>query len=225
MKMHWVRQDDSPGLILFLNGWGMTGGTVTPKPPAGWDLVTFFDYQDLEVENDIHRLPERYPTVVLAAWSMGVWAAGIFAPQAEKIAASVAVNGTSRPIDNRYGIPCALYEDTVRSFSEKSRASFTRRMCGGAGPAERFRRMGPERPLDGQRRELEAIRRHCDAGEPRERFPFDAAVIGGRDRIVPPENQERHWRPGGYELLPGMPHFPFFHLGWEELIDYAGLRR
>ena len=225
MKMQWVRRDDSPGLILFLNGWGMDGGTVTPEPPTGWDLVTFFDYRDLEVGEAALLLPEKYATVVLVAWSMGVWAAGVFTPQAERITASVAVNGTSRPIDDEYGIPGELYEETVKHFSEKSRSSFTRRMCGGAGAAERFRRIGPERPLDEQRRELESIRRHCDAGEPKNPYPFDAAVIGGRDRIMPTENQVRHWHSGRHELLPGLPHFPFFHLGWEELIDYAGLHR
>ena len=131
MKMQWVKRDDSPGLILFLNGWGMNGGTVTAKPPTDWDLATFFDYRDLEIGESARRLPEKYATVVLVAWSMGVWAAGVFAPQAGKIAASVAVNGTSRPIDDEYGIPAVLYEKTVRHFSEKSRASFTRRMCGG----------------------------------------------------------------------------------------------
>lgn len=225
MKMQWVKRDDRPGLILFLNGWGMDAGTVTPAPPTAWDLVTFFDYRNLEIDETALLLPEKYATVVLVAWSMGVWAAGVFAPLAGKIAASVAVNGTSRPIDDEYGIPGELYEETVKRFSEKSRASFTRRMCGGAGAAERFRQMGPERPLDEQRRELESIRRLCDAGEPGNPYPFDAAVIGGRDRIVPTGSQVRHWRSGRHELISGMPHFPFFHLGWEELIDYAGLHR
>jgi biotin synthesis protein BioG len=225
MKRQWIRRNDSPGLILFLNGWGMDAGTVTPEPPTEWDLVTFFDYRNLEIDEAACRLPEKYETVVLVAWSMGVWAAGVFAPLAEKITTSVAVNGTSRPIDDEYGIPRELYEETVKRFSEKSRSSFYRRMCGGAGAAERFRRMGPGRPLDEQRRELDSIRRHCDAGTPRNPYPFDTAVIGGRDRIMPTENQLRHWNSGRHELLPGVPHFPFFHFGWKELLHYAGLHR
>jgi biotin synthesis protein BioG len=225
MKTHWVRRDGGTGLILFLNGWGMDGGTVRLEPPSGWDLVTFFDYRDLEVDEAARHLPGEYATVVLVAWSMGVWAAGGFAHLAGKIAGAVAVNGTRRPIDDGEGIPRRLYEETVRNFSEASRQSFTRRMCGGGPAAERFNEGKPQRELEDQRQELEAIRRHQNAGLPTAPYPFDAALIGSRDRIVPPLHQRRHWKSVRQVLLPGMPHFPFFHLGWEALLEHAGLRR
>jgi biotin synthesis protein BioG len=203
----------------------MDAGTVTPEPPTEWDLVTFFDYRNLEIDEAACHLPEKYETAVLVAWSMGVWAAGVFAPLAGKIAGAVAVNGTSRPIDDGEGIPRRLYEETIRNFSATSRRSFTRRMCGGAEAGARFDEAGPKRDLDDQRQELEAIRRHYDAGLPPAPYPFDAALVGSRDRIVPPLHQRRHWKSVRREILPGVPHFPFFHLGWKELLHYAGLHR
>jgi biotin synthesis protein BioG len=225
VKTHWVRRNGSPGLILFFSGWGMSGGSVTAEPPAGWDLVTFFDYRDLEIGEAGRRLPEEYATVLLIAWSMGVWAAGVFAPLSGKIAGNLAVNGTGRPIDDGEGIPRRIYEGTIRNFSETSRQSFTRRMCGGASAAERFGEVMPRRDLDDQRQELEVIRRHQAAGLPPTPYPFAAALIGSRDKIVPPLHQRRHWKSVRQVLLSDMPHFPFFHLGWEELIEHAGLRR
>ena len=216
MTCEWIRQEGKGRLILFLNGWGMDGGVVSHMGvPAGWDLLMVYDYTRVAAV----AVPGGYERVVMVAWSMGVWAAGVaLAGRAGEIDRAVAINGTGCPIDERLGIAPSLYRGTMEGFSALTRDSFYRRMCGSGDKLNRFMQSPPARGVEDQGRELEGILEQAAGQDGRSVYPFDEVLIGAKDRIMRPENQQRFWEERAPCRVVEMPHYPFFDVTWEALI-------
>lgn len=222
MIARWLKRTGSRRIVLFLNGCGMDERVVAHLvPPADCDLLMVHNYADLRVPSEAVTCLDSGATVVLAAWSMGVWAAGALADRAGSISGSVAVNGTSLPIHDLYGIPPTVYRATVAGFSEENCRSFYRRMCGSGEPLRRFLQSAPARDLADQHNELAAVETLATAPDALPAFPFNAAVVAARDRIIPTANMQRFWAEHGGCRVVDMPHYPFFDIAWEELIHEA----
>jgi hypothetical protein len=224
VRLHWHVRAGQPRLLLFFNGWGMDERLLAMiDPPAGCDLLAVCDYADLQGADAVRAAVAAYPGADLVAWSMGVWAAmAVFASGAARFVTAVAVNGTGRPIDDEYGIPAGLFDATLAGFSERARDSFFRRMCDGRDACGEFLPHAPLRDLEDQRRELQVLAREAKAGGSPP-GPFTRAVVGSRDRIMPPENQLRYWQ----GVLPcrtlNLPHLPFSRRsGWPEILGEPG---
>jgi biotin synthesis protein BioG len=220
MRLHWQVRAGQPRLLLFFNGWGMDERILAMiDPPAGRDLLAVCDYSDLQGAAAVRAAMGDYPAVDLVAWSMGVWAAAtLFGPGAAPFATAVAVNGTGRPIDDEYGIPADLFDATLAGFSERSRDSFFRRMCDGRDACGEFRPHAPLRDLEDQRRELFSLARDAKAGV-QPPGPFTRAIVGGRDRIMPPENQVRYWQGVVPCRTLSLPHLLFSRCtGWGAIL-------
>jgi len=218
VRMEWVQKRDRPRAILFCNGWGMDGEVLKHTPlPVEWDLAMLYDYTTLELPIEVPRLFDAYPGVVVVAWSMGVWGSGVLVPFAGRIRRTVAINGTGMPIDESFGIPPGPFHSTTIVFTEENQRAFYRRMCGSSEEYRRFAEAAPRRAPRDQQAELfsleSAINTRKWTG-----LSFDAAWIGNRDRIFPPRNQRRYWEGRTDCRSVDMPHFPFFDLGWEDLV-------
>lgn len=224
MRLHWQVREGQPRLLVFFNGWGMDQRLLgATDPPAGCDLLAVCDYTDLRGADAVRAAVASYPAADLVAWSMGVWAAAVvFEAGGGSFGRAVAVNGTGRPIDDEYGIPTGLFHATLAGFSERSRDSFFRRMCDGREACARFLPHAPLRELEDQRRELAALALAAGAGVPPP-GPFTAAVVGTRDRIVPPANQTRYWQGAVPCRELNLPHLPFCgRVGWPQLLGEPG---
>jgi pimeloyl-[acyl-carrier protein] methyl ester esterase len=220
VRLHWLVQEGHPRLLLFFNGWGMDERLLAMiAPPAGRDLLAVDDYTDLQDADAVRTAVSRYPAADLVAWSMGVWAAAtVFGSAEARFGKAVAVNGTGRPIDDEYGIPAGLFRATVDNFSERTRDSFFRRMCDGRDACGEFLPHAPLRDVEDQRRELLALSRDAGEGVPPP-GPFTSAVIGARDRIMPPESQCRYWQGVVPCRTANLPHLPFSRRsGWREIL-------
>lgn len=221
MRLHWQVREERPRLLLFFNGWGMDERVLGMiEPPAGRDLLAVCDYTDLQGSEEVRAAVARYPATDLVAWSMGVWAAAtvFVGPAGRCFEKAVAVNGTGRPIDDEYGIPRGLFHATLEGFSERSRDSFFRRMCDGRDACGEFLPYAPLRDVEDQRRELLALAGRAADGLPPP-GPFTSAVVGTRDRIVPPENQVRYWQGVIPCRTARLPHLPFSRrAGWQEIL-------
>ena len=219
MRLHWQVREGHPRLLLFFNGWGMDERLLGMiEPPAGRDLLAVCDYTDLRAADEVRAAVARYPAADLVAWSMGVWAAAtVFAQERVRFGTAVAVNGTGRPIDDEYGIPAGLFHATLESFSARARDSFFRRMCDGREACAEFLPHAPLRDVEDQRRELLALAGEAGDGVPPP-GPFTSAVVGSRDRIMPPENQLRYWQGVVPCRAVKLPHLPFSRRsGWREI--------
>lgn len=169
------------------------------------DTLIVWDYTDLSTP-----LPFDERPIDLLAWSMGVWAATQTCPP-EKLASAIAINGTPWPIDDSRGIPPAIFDGTLETYSESGLARFRKRMCGGAGAMADFLTNAPQRTTEALGTELAALGEAIRA-LPEKELPWTRAFGCTADRIFPisaqkaafPNLIERpgaHWEPALFEAL------------------------
>lgn len=190
MKQIFLRNEGNERLLLFFAGWGADEHLFDEAVQAGYDYMICFDYTTLDFD---FSLLQPYREIRLLAWSMGVWAATqTFAGREIPWEMKVAVNGTSRPVDDRYGIPVAVFRGTLDGFSAVTLAKFRRRMCGNADGVKTFLSRIPYRTLEELHSELSAV--YSQVTERAEAdFKWDKAVVSMRDKIFPAVNMLAAW--------------------------------
>ena len=192
MKQTFIRKEGHPCLFLFFAGWGCEESLFRLPVEAGYDYLLCYDYRTPDFD---YSLLDGYAGIRLLAWSMGVWAAGrVFSGRdALPWQMRLAVNGTPYPIDDRRGIPRAIFQGTLNHFSADTLARFRRRMCGTASLAKEFLAHGLVRPVEELREELAALQRDITACGTTD-FAWDKALIGRHDKIFPSGNQHEAWK-------------------------------
>lgn len=128
MKYVFLHKGDSGRLIIIFSGWSTYPDFYRHINVEGWDLLVIYGYTDFDFP--LHVL-DSYHSVVIFAWSLGVYMASKTLP-ADKIALAVAVNGTEYPVDDNYGIPENIFQATAENLSPRNLMKFRRRMCGKA---------------------------------------------------------------------------------------------
>ena len=218
MRMEWLNKNGSDRVILFFNGWSMDAAAVKHLKTEA-DLLMLYDYRKMD---DV-SLPglETFREVFVVGWSMGVWAANrILSRMSIGKSVNIALNGTERPVDARYGIPPKIYCLTEQGMNEQGREIFMRRMLGNRRETERFRENRSSRSLEDICEELSSIRKQC-VGEV---YPlkWDRVYISEGDVIFTVENQLNWWKgKTAIHLLAG-GHYPFYNFqNWEEIIGYG----
>lgn len=183
----------------------------------GWDVCTCYDYTDLSTDDiDSWR---SYRTVLLVAWSMGVWAAeAIAAKEKLYIDGAVAINGTPYPVHDDYGIPSKIAWATHDGLDADSLDKFYRRTFGGAELHKKMSDALPEtRDIDNLREQLYKIYNDkCGDGH----IKWDMAVVSENDKIFPVGNLRKYWEKKCRINLIKAPHYPF-HLieRWEDVAN------
>lgn len=105
----------------------------------------------------------------------------------------LAVNGTLTPIHDTTGIPEAVFNGTLDTFSPATLAKFRRRMCGGTEEVKHFLDRQPRRSVEELHEELKTLRQEV-LRLPVPAFQWDKAIIGTEDRIFPSQNQLEAWQ-------------------------------
>lgn len=218
MIQDFISNEGKKGLSLFFAGWGMDKRPFGSLACKDMDIMICYDYTDTGFD---YRLIERYGTIMITAWSMGVWAAGKIIPclkaKGKEITRATAINGTLLPVSDLYGIPEKIFSGTLEGFSEKTLTKFRRRMCGDTANYELFMSGAPLRSIGSLHDELasiyktatsensskglddttcaETIKAECQGN-------WSDAIICTKDRIFPANNQIRFWTDAGisYEL-------------------------
>lgn len=202
MKYKWLNKQNNNKLIIFFNGWGMDEGVVKHLNPEDYDVVMFYDYNDLETDFNLNK---TYQETNVIAWSMGVMIAGV-----KKFSFNgqfVVINGTFLPIDEKYGINSRIYDLTIKSFDEKGREKFINNMFNGKVPE-----FVCSRALVSQRSELIALKNY----RANPNFKPSKIYISDNDKIIPTKNQTAFWN-----MEPNLNggHCPFFNYKkWSELL-------
>ena len=109
MKKFWINKKNNKKLIVFFSGWGMDEKSVSHLDFSGFDVLVFFDYRNLQTDENVWHDINAYSEIFLVGWSMGVMISSIFANKICKITKKIAVAGTLKPIDDNYGIPVKIY--------------------------------------------------------------------------------------------------------------------
>lgn len=126
MKIEWLHKSGSPRLILIFAGWSTDASFYSHISHEGWDVAVVSGYSDLSFQSNIL---DKYSSVSVFAWSMGVYAASQVLTN-DQIALAVAINGTEFPANDQFGIPLSIFEGTASTLSDRNLTKFRRRMSG-----------------------------------------------------------------------------------------------
>lgn len=202
MEYEWLNRKNNKELIVFFNGWGMDGSVVSHLDCTNYDVLMFYDYNTLDADFDF-RILDNYEKRYLIAWSMGVMTATLFDI---KYNFSVAVNGTLKPIDNKFGIPERIYDLTIKGFSPKGAEKFIKNMF------DKEVVLSVKRDFENQKSELIALKTYSANSD----FKYSKVLISDNDKIIPTKNQCAYWNTNS-NISSG--HCPFFLFGkWEEIL-------
>lgn len=226
MKFHIFPPQDSASAsrtILLFAGWGMDEKPFARINVQGYRLIVVWDYRDFTIPDALTTELETAEEIVVLAWSFGVPAATRFILSNKNlpVTATIAVNGTMHPVDDRLGIPEEIFRGTLDGLTEKSLSKFHLRMCGSSSAFRDFSATLPQRPVDELREELQTIGdAHFDAPE----GLWDRAVVSLSDRIIPPDNQTEAWSSEAFETITvAGPHLPDFNMLLSMLLTEKGL--
>lgn len=203
MKYKWLNKDNKTKLIVFFNGWGMDESIAEHLQYGDYDLLMFYDYNTLHTDFDFSVLT-GYEKRYLVAWSMGVMTASLFNIQYDS---GTAINGTLKPIDDKYGIPKNIYNLTLNNFNSKSAERFVNNMF-----LEKKHNFKIRRDFENIKTELQALTNY----EANLDFQYDKIILSSKDKIIPTKNQSAFW---GVEPNIESGHAPFLNFkSWEELL-------
>ena len=203
MKYKWLNNCNNEKLIIFFNGWGMDEGVVEHLEPENYDVLMFYDYNSLETDFNYSEI-EKYQEKHLIAWSMGVMIGTLFDIQYKS---KTAINGTLKPIDNKFGIPERIYDLTLDSFNIKTAEIFIKNMF-----KENCQKQKINRDYDNIKSELRALKNYKSNLD----FKYDRIIISTKDMIIPTKNQSAFW---GISPNTDAGHAPFNNFNkWSELL-------
>ncbi len=201
MRCELTTDSGASRLILIFAGWGTDASFYSHISVPGYDTMVAYDYSQLDFP---HHILDRYHTVCLFAWSLGVYAAAATIPF-EKISMAIAVNGTEHPADDNLGIPEAIYDGTEQSLNERNLMKFRRRMAGEAfvDIKEKLTAI----PIGELKEQLAEIRRHSLSNG--KQGKWHRVYISDNDAIFPAANQSRAWE--SHPCRPEIKHLDAPH--------------
>lgn len=203
MKYKWLNINQNNKVIVFFNGWGMDESVVHHLEFSDYDVLMFYDYNNLDTNFDFNSL-DKYKNKSLIAWSMGVMVATLFN---QKYTSATAINGTLKPIDNEFGIPQRIYDLTIKGFNEKGAQRFIKGMFN-----ENIKLSQISRDIENQKSELSALKNYTANSN----FKYNRIILSDNDKIIPTKNQIAFW---GIEPNISSGHCPFMLFKkWEELL-------
>ncbi|UKI41743.1 MAG: DUF452 family protein [Candidatus Melainabacteria bacterium] len=130
MKYKWLsKKQNNENLLYFFNGWGMDESVLnTSNISSCFDVLMLYDYQNLDMDENVFIECQKYKNKYLISWSMGVMISSIFGLKLGKLDKKIAINGTIKPIDDNYGILKKIYDLTIKGFNQSSCEKFVKRM-------------------------------------------------------------------------------------------------
>lgn len=190
MNYRITHSEGSSRLIIIFAGWGMDDNVFDHIRRPGYDIMVIWDYRNFFID---WNCVSRYSEICILAWSMGVYAASQTIQAIDsKITKKIAVGGTLLPVDDRFGIPEAIYHGTLQGLNAITLRKFFRRMCATHADFDHFMNHAPGRELEELKEELAAIGDRIILNTP-SNIRWDLAITGNNDRIFPPENQIAAW--------------------------------
>lgn len=202
MQYCWLNQKkENENLIVFFNGWGMNETPVEHLDCENNDVLIIYDYRTFDFDFSQFNF-EKYKRKKLICWSMGVYAVNLFKNVFENFDKKIAVNGTTKVIDDEFGIPKKIYKVTVKFLNEDSCDKFIKNMFDNGKINQNIK---ITKTIEELREELIAIQNI----ELKDEIKFDKAIISLNDRIIPTKNQINFWQEKAQIEMINSTHCPF----------------
>ncbi|AZQ62435.1 DUF452 family protein [Flammeovirga pectinis] len=215
MKTHWLKKEGNDTVVIFFAGWGQTPSFFSTFEAKEKDVLMVYHYSNIAFDNVINEI-ENYKNKVIVAWSFGVHVAGLFS-EFIPVNQLICLNGSFTPIDDKEGIPNAIYQGTYDQLTENSWKKFVFRICGNKELSDQFLQVS-DRTIEDLKEELYFLGQLPKVNT----IPsVDIAIIGSKDRIFPSKNLENHWTNRVEHLIvDAVPHFGFSkYTNWDSLIN------
>lgn len=181
-------------IILIFTGWSTGPEVARDIRMDGWDVAVAHDFSSLTLDTSFL---DRYYTVYLFAWSLGVFAASRLLPP-ERITAAFAINGTTDPVDDDLGIPVDIFKGTLESLDSRNLMKFRMRMAGGRREFAALSYIfdGSEPDVTGLKSQLGTVLNESSKhmGNTDSALPWVRAFVSQNDLIFPPANMRRAWQ-------------------------------
>ncbi len=206
MQRTWLRQESNEDLILFMLGWAATPNAVCHIPLPGYDVLACYDHRSIAPL----RAEEfaGYRRIYLFAWSFGVWVAEQCCRKLPLYHA-VALNGTPYPVDERYGMRLRAVMRNMRAMVKaggNNPFANSEQADGRSIPAGPY----PDRTAQEKLDELTLLA-EWSAADSAPHLHWDAAYIGDKDEVVPPDRMRAYWNSVGLGTEFESYHYPFAH--------------
>lgn len=191
-------------------------------PSKNFDVIVFYQYENLFLNESISSSIKKYNEVNLISWSMGTWVSAIVLKDiTDKLNVKIAINGTLKPVNDNFGIPTKVYQSTIDFFGPIGRVKFFKRMWNNIEIPEIFKKHKSSRLLEDQKKELIYLRDNS-LSLPEPKNIFDTLIISQDDRITPSSNQMNYWNDKVDIIKLDAPHFPFYLWeNWDDILSYG----
>lgn len=216
MNQKWINKQQNASCILFFNGWGMDENSILQIDNEGFDVYMINDFISFE---PVTENLSAYNSITVIAWSLGVWAAEqILSISDIKVDQYIAINGTSNPLSDLYGIPEKVFLGTLHGWNESNKAKFIRRMMGGRLIDQNYDCFLSKRSLESQ--EIELLKLYESFKGQNRAIAWNKAIVGQIDLIFPAGNQINWWNGKVPIIETYIPHFPFLEVEkWDQLLS------
>lgn len=206
MQQYWLNhntESHNSHLVIFVLGWACDHRCVEHiKIDNSFDVLATYDYRKLEPLDK--ALLDSYDSIIVFAWSFGVWVAEqLF--RDTPLSKAIAFCGTPLPIHKEFGIDPKRLAITIKGLSRNGCDTFLQRTYGNA--YDSMKDIIQPRTSEENIEELTELY-HASAKPYAPSIEWTKAVAGRDDVIFPPENIENYWGIRS-QVLP-LPHYPFY---------------
>lgn len=223
MKAHWLNRQNNKNLIVFFAGWSFDYFPfVNTLAFENYDVLMIYDYNTMDMPDELTDL-NRYGSKTLITWSMGVFAAYLNKNLFKNFEIKIALNGTTKPVDDSFGIPVKIFELTLKHAEAGLSGKFYKNVFQTTQEYEKYAAHPVQRSIENRVSELEnlySMIKHQPADFDAEKF-YDCAIVCEGDKIIPPANQTAcHKKNNVPVVILPYGHFPFYNFNcWNEIIE------
>ena len=193
--------------IVFFNGWSLDENVIKHLDKGDYEIIHVNKYQDYDLLN-LEEKMKQYDELHLVAFSLGVWYANeLMEATSFEFKTKLAINGTTQSIDDKYGIPTSIFENTLDTLTPKHLLDFDRN-CYKQELIDRDRDF-----MDC----FEELQFFYDNYEPRENL-FEKAIISKYDLIFPARNQMRFYKGLEVKVIEAQHLALLKFKSWDEIL-------
>ena len=211
MKATYLNKENNDNLIIFFAGWSFDEKPFISQNYGKNDIIIVYDYNEMELPKELENI-DRYPKKYLLAWSMGVFVAYLnrnFFGDFEK---KTALNGTTYPVDDVFGIPEKVFKLTLMHAKKGLEGKFYKNLFDNEASYNLYTTSPVGRTIENRVKELESLDNQIKNTKINYSKFYDNAIISSYDKIIPPQNQINFCKEFKipYKLLD-CGHFPFYN--------------
>ncbi len=221
MKSVWLNKQNNKNLIVFFAGWSFDEKPFITLNNTGYDILVVYDYNSLFIPEELKDF-STYENKTLITWSMGVFVACKLKNLFSDFNRKIAINGTTSPVDDIYGIPIRMFELTLKHAQKGLEGKFYQNLFSTDEEYQLYASYPVQRPIENRVSELEKLYTLIENENNLESVGFyDLAIVSDLDKIIPPKNQiECHNKNSTPVITVPYGHFPYYHFAsWKEIIE------